>query len=173
MAVHMDYFLTEKGLILPIMMPLVWQIIVIIEIERCMFHRMKWIFVSAWYLFGIAIECLLYVCHFDVYVCYIWILGVIAGYPVLYLFSKLGNLINKDLTSEEQKIYFRFTSISVGIAGICIILFVLIGNFSEVVCKHLESKIIIFSKLLYLMLGVSCMISSVVLKKKIRKFFGN
>ena len=60
----MDYLLTEKGLMLLIMMPLIFQIIVIIEIQRCMFHRMKWIFVLTWYLFGIVIEC--FRCRFKV-----------------------------------------------------------------------------------------------------------
>lgn len=161
----MDYLLTEKGLILPIMIPLVFEMIVIIEIQRCMFHRMKWVFVSTWYLFGIIIECFLCFYHLDFYLCYIWILGVIAGYPILYFFSKLGDLINRDFTLEEQKMYYRISGIWVGIIGICILLFVLFGNFSEIVCKNLDSKTIFFSKFLYLLLGLSCVLSSVALKR--------
>lgn len=161
----MDYLLTEKGLILPIMMPSVFEMIVIIEIQRCMFHRMKWLFVSAWYLFGIIIECFLYFYHFDFYLCYIWILGVIAGYPILYCFSKLGDLINRDFTSEEQKIYYRISGIGVGIIGICILLFVLFGKFNEIVCENLDSKTIFFSKFLYVLLGLSCVLSGVALKR--------
>ena len=161
----MDYLLIEKGLILPIMIPLVFEMIVIIEIQRCMFHRMKWVFVSTWYLFGIVIECFLCLYHFDFYLCYIWILGVIAGYPILYIFSKLGDLINRDFTLEEQKMYYRISGIWVGIIGICILLFVLFGNFSEIVCKNLDSKTIFFSKFLYLLLGLSCVLSSVALKR--------
>ena len=161
----MDYILTEKGLILPIMIPLVFEMIVIIEIQRCMFPRMKWIFVATWYLFGIIIECFLFFYHFDFYICYIWILGVIAGYPILYFFSKLGDFVNKDLTLEEQKIYYRFSRVWVGIIGICILLFVLFGKFSEIVCKNLDSKTVFFSKCLYLLLGLSCVLSSVALKR--------
>lgn len=122
--------------------------VVIIEIERCMFHGMKWIFVSIWYLFGIVIECFLLLYHFEFYLCYIWILGVIAGYPILYCFSKLGDLINRDFTSEEQKMYYRVSSIWIGIIGICILLFVLFGKFSGIDCKNLDSKTIFFSKFL-------------------------
>lgn len=116
-------------------------------------------------MFGIIIECFLSCYHFDFYLCYIWILGVIAGYPILYFFSKLGDLINRDFTLEEQKMYYRISGIWVGIIGICILLFVLFGNFSEIVCKNLDSKTIFFSKFLYLLLGLSCVLSSVALKR--------
>lgn len=161
----MDYLLTEKGLILPIMIPLVFEMIVIIEIQRCMFHRMKWVFVSTWYLFGIIIECFLCFYHLDFYLCYIWILGVIAGYPILYIFSKLGDLINRDFTLEEQKIYYNFSHVWVRMIGICILLFVHFEKFNQIVCKNLDSKTAFFSKCLYLLLGLSCVLSSVVLKR--------
>ncbi len=66
-----------------IMMPLIFQIIVIIEIERCMFHRMKWIFVLMWYLFGIVIECFL----------------------LFVLFGKFSEIVCKNLDSKT--IFFQ------------------------------------------------------------------
>ena len=161
----MDYLLTEKDLMFPIIIPLFFEIMVIIETQRCRFPQRKWVFALAWYLFGIIVECFLYLYHFDIFLCYIWILEVMAVYPIFYFFAKLGDLINKDLTLEEQQRYYDFLRIKSRMIGICILFFVCFEKFNLIIYKNLDNKTVFFSKFLYLLLGVSCVLSSVVLKK--------
>lgn len=162
---RLGYVLTEKGLVLPVIMPLVFQLMFMIDIQRKLSQRLKCMVTVVWYLFGIGIGYLLYIYGFDNYLCYIWILLFVLGYPVLYAFSRLGDSLNQKLSVEEQKNYNKIINIFLSIVGIMIIAFVCLEGFWKFIVNNLEYKIAIISKILYTILGISCIFRGILLKK--------
>ena len=152
----MEYILTEKGLFISIIVPLILQWMLIIDIGKGMSKRNKKIVTIVWYLILAISGGLLYLCKFDSYLCCIWILIFIFGYPVLYGFAKLGDKLNKGLSEKEQEIYNKIVSAFMNIAGCCIIIFGCFGGLSKFIVKGLEIETVMISKILYIVLGMLC-----------------
>lgn len=162
----MEYVLTQKGLCLPVIMPIVYQIMLIISMQREMKPKERKRITVGWYLLAVLTEAILYICKFDLYVCYIWILVFGLGYPVLYGFEKLGDRLNADLTAEEWKHYNQMTDIFRKIAGVIILAFVFMGGVERFIANKLDKKIVILSEILYAILGVLLICGGTLKKNK-------
>lgn len=150
----MEYVLTQKGLVSPVVMPIVFQIMLVINIQKEMKPRESKIIVVAWYLLAVISSFVLYICKFDVYTLYIWILTFLLGYPVLYGFEKLGDRLNTDLSVEERVQYEKITGIFRKILGVLVLVFVLIGGVERFIANELDRKVVVLSKVLYIVLGI-------------------
>lgn len=161
----MEYILTEKGLVIPIIVPLVWQAIIVIDIVKRLAGTKRRMITIIWCLLGSITGGFLYLCGFNIYLCYIWILTYVIGYPVLYGFDKLGDLLNKDVPSEESKIdniIDIIVCVFMSIVGCIVLVFVCLGGVSKFFTKGLEMRIAKLSEILYLFIGILCFIRAII-----------
>lgn len=153
-VLKMEYILTEKGLFVPIILPLILQWMLIIDIGKGISKRNKKIVIIVWYLILGISGGVLYLCKFDRYLCYIWILIFIFGYPLLHKFALLGDKLNSDLSEREQKIYNKIIAVFIAITGCCIFVFAIFGGLSKFIVKGLRTEVALLSKILYIVLGI-------------------
>lgn len=100
--------LTDTGLIITIITPLVFIMINLIEMQRKMEKKMRIACTAFLFVIMVVSSGIFYRCRFEPYFCFIWLITLLAGYPILYFLSYLGNRIEdhvpKDLTVNEMEV---------------------------------------------------------------------
>lgn len=163
-----EYVLTERGLIIPIILPLEVQIMILIDIQSHMLKKIKTLIAFGHYLFGIISVSLLYMNQYGNYLCFIWGMMFLIGYPVLYIFFKLGDLTNQNLSKEEKIVYKKLSDIFtdvIAIFGFLVMILAFSDEFWGMIAKNLEFKIIALSKMVYVTLGLLCIARGLIYKK--------
>lgn len=164
----MEYILTERGLIIPIILPLEIQLMILIDVQSHMLKKIKPLIVFGHYLFGLISVSLLYMNQYGNYLCFIWGMMFLVGYPVLYIFFKLGDSKNQNLSTEAKIVYKKLSDIVTNVIvifGFLVIALAFSDRFWMIIAENLEFKIIALSKMVYVTLGLLCIARGMLYKR--------
>lgn len=155
--------LTDTGLIITIITPLVFIMINLIEMQRKMEKKMRMACTAFLFVIMVVSSGIFYRCQFEPYFCFIWLITLLAGYPILYFLSYLGNRIEnhvpKDLTVNEMEVGKKMVEKSYSnvqkILGISIVVAVMLNIFLKFFLLDVEHTMRLLSNILYILVGIS------------------